>query len=462
MSLTREFLLELKRVIGSKWVVEDPAAVERYLYDETTLPLRPQATREIVVVKPGTIEEVAEVVKIANTYKTPIYPRGGGTGLVGGAIPISPGVILSLERLDKIQIDVENMVAEAEAGVTLGKLIEEAEKNGLMFPAHPGDEGAFIGGLIACNAGGSRAVKTGVVRNYVLGLEVVLPTGDILKIGGKTIKNNMGYNLAHLFIGSEGLFGIIVKGYLRLYPKWKHTATAIIPFNDRTSAFRFAKKILLTGLVPLAIEYFDKQVIEASARYLGATWPINVGKYYIMVVLAEPMEEIVFAELELIDKISKEEGSLDSFIFQREDEQRHVLKIRSEIYTALKHNTFDILDTTVPIGVVDKFIDHVNEVERKYNIWLPTYGHVGDGNIHIHILNYPGYSKEALSKLRDEIYEVAVELEGTITGEHGIGYIRKKYVKTLLGDTWIKTMKAIKKALDSNNILNVGKVIPDE
>ncbi|MEM4849153.1 MAG: FAD-binding oxidoreductase, partial [Ignisphaera sp.] len=367
MRLLREAIDELRSIVGDKWVIEDPLAIERYLYDETALPIRPQASKDVVVVKPGSIEEVSKVVKVANKYRIPVYPRGGGTSLVGGAIPTIPGIIVSLERLDKVKIDVDNMVAEVEAGATLGKLIEEAEKHNLMFPAHPGDEGASIGGLIACNAGGSRAIKTGVMRNYVLGLEVVLPTGDILKLGSKTIKNNMGFNLAHLFIGSEGLLGIIVKAYLRLYPKWRYTVTVILPYNNRASAFRVAKKILFSGLIPLAIEYFDRRVIETSAKYIGVSWPIPIGQYYTMIILAEPMEEMIFAELELIDKISREEEGEEPYIFQREDEQKHVLKIRSEIYTSLKLETFDILDTTVPIGAIDRFIEKINELEKKYN-----------------------------------------------------------------------------------------------
>jgi glycolate oxidase len=462
MVLPRQFIDELKGVVGDKWVVEDLVAIERYLYDETAPPVRPSASREIIVVKPGSIDEVANVIKIANKYRVPVYPRGGGTSLVGGAVPTKPGIVLSLERLDRIYIDVESMVAEVEAGVTLGKLIEEAEKHGLMFPAHPGDEGAYIGGLIACNAGGSRAVRTGVMRNYVLGLEVVLPTGDILKLGGKTIKNNMGYNLAHLFIGSEGILGVIVKAYLRLYSKWRYTATAVIPFNSRSSAFRIARKILSTGLIPLAIEYFDRQVIETSAKYLGVSWPIDIGQYYIMIVLAEPVEETVLVELELIDRVAREEGGLEPFVFQREDEQKNVLKIRSEIYSALKSSTFDILDTTVPIGVIDRFIEMVNKIEEKYRIWLPTYGHVGDGNVHIHILNYPNFTQDTLEKIRDEIYDIAIQLGGTITGEHGIGYTRKRYVRKLLGGTWVKTMKMLKHVLDPNNILNPDKVLPED
>ncbi|MEM4789077.1 MAG: FAD-binding oxidoreductase [Ignisphaera sp.] len=460
MRLLREAIDELRSIVGDKWVIEDPLAIERYLYDETALPIRPQASKDVVVVKPGSIEEVSKVVKVANKYRIPVYPRGGGTSLVGGAIPTIPGIIVSLERLDKVKIDVDNMVAEVEAGATLGKLIEEAEKHNLMFPAHPGDEGASIGGLIACNAGGSRAIKTGVMRNYVLGLEVVLPTGDILKLGSKTIKNNMGFNLAHLFIGSEGLLGIIVKAYLRLYPKWRYTVTVILPYNNRASAFRVAKKILFSGLIPLAIEYFDRRVIETSAKYIGVSWPIPIGQYYTMIILAEPMEEMIFAELELIDKISREEEGEEPYIFQREDEQKHVLKIRSEIYTSLKLETFDILDTTVPIGAIDRFIEKINELEKKYNIWLPAYGHVGDGNIHIHILNYPNYTQDMLEKIKDEVYDIAIELGGTITGEHGIGYVRRKYVNRLLGETWVKTIRTLKQVLDPNNVLNPDKVLP--
>ncbi|MEM1526646.1 MAG: FAD-binding oxidoreductase [Ignisphaera sp.] len=460
MTIPRLAIDELKSIVGDKWVVEDPLAIERYLYDETALPVRPKANKDIVVVKPGSVEEVSGVIKVANKYRIPVYPRGGGTSLVGGAVPTAPGIVLCFERMDKVQIDKDNMVAEVEAGATLGKLIEEAEKHNLMFPAHPGDEGASIGGLIACNAGGSRAIRTGVMRNYVLGLEVVLPTGDVIKLGGKTIKNNMGFNLAHLFVGSEGLLGIIVKACLRLYPRWRYTATVILPYSDRASAFRVAKKILFSGLTPLAIEYFDKRVIEASAKHLGVSWPIPVGQYYTMIILAEPMEETVFAELELIDKISREEGGEEPYIFQRDDEQKHVLNIRSEIYTSLKPETFDILDTTVPVGAIDKFIEKVNELEKKHSIWLPAYGHVGDGNIHIHILNYPNFTLDMLEKIKDEIYDIAIELGGTITGEHGIGYIRKKYVERLLGDTWVKTVRALKQVLDPNNILNPDKVLP--
>lgn len=460
MTIPETLVRELKGAVGEKWVVEDEKAIERYLYDETPLGVRPTPSREVVVVKPRTALEVSNVIRVANKYGVPIYPRGGGTGLTGGSVPIRPGIILSLERMDQVTIDADNMVAEAEAGVTLGRLLEEAEKYNLTLPAHPGDEGASIGGLIACNAGGARALRTGVMRNYVLGVEVVLATGDILRLGGKTIKNNMGYNLAHLFIGSEGILGIITKAYIRLYPKWKFTATAIIPFNDPLSAVRAAKRILFSGVTPLAMEYFDRQVIELSARNIGATWPITSGQYFLMLILAEPIEETLFYQLEKIDSEAKLEGALEPLIAQREDEQKLLLKVRSEIYTALKNQMYDSLDTTVPIGVIDKFVYKIIEMERRYGVWIPTYGHVGDGNLHVHVMYYPGRTLEELEKMKDEIYRVAIELGGTITGEHGIGYIRRKYVKSLLGEKWVEVMQALKRALDPNNILNPDKVIP--
>jgi glycolate oxidase len=367
-----ELIQELKSVIGDDWVITEKEAVLKYLLDETAPPLRPRASEEIVVVKPSSSNEVAETLKLANKYKVPVYPRGGGTGLVGGAVPTKPGIVLSLERMDKLVVDAENMVAVAEAGVTLGKLIEEAEKCGLSFPPHPGDEGATVGGLVACNAGGARAVRTGVVRNYVLGLEVVLPQGTILTLGSKTVKNNQGFNLAHLFVGSEGILGVITKAYLRLYPRWRASATIVVPFERRSNAMDAAKKILFSGLTPLALEYFDRRVIEESARHLGVAWPVAEGNSYLMLILAECSEDIVFAELEMLSKILESGGALEPVIAQRSDEQSTLLKIRSAIYTALKKETFDILDTTVPLGTISTFLESIERLESRYKVWLPV------------------------------------------------------------------------------------------
>ena len=461
-TLPPELVRELKSVVGEEWVVTEKDAILKYLFDETAPPVRPNPSGEVIVVKPSSTIEVAEVLKLANKYRVPVYPRGGGTGLVGGAVPTRSGIVLSLERMDKLVIDAENMVAEAEAGVTLGKLIEEAEKRGLSFPPHPGDEGATVGGLVACNAGGARAVRTGVTRNYVLGLEVVLPQGTILSLASKTVKNNQGFNLAHLFIGSEGILGVITKVYLRLYPRWRASATIVVPFEQRSSAVSAAKRILFSGLIPLALEYFDRRVVEESARHLGVTWPVTEGNSYLMLILAECSEDIVFAELEMLSKIVESEGALEPVIAQRSDEQSTLLKIRSAIYTALKKETFDILDTTVPLGAIDAFLESIEKLENRYKVWLPVYGHAGDGNIHVHVLQYPGFTVQQLEEIRSQVYEVAVALGGVITGEHGIGAIRKSQAAKLLGPEWVKVMRELKKMLDPNNILNPDKVLPED
>ena len=455
-----EVLRELRKIVGDIWVIVDKKIVSSYVSDETAEPMKPKPAEDIVLVKPGSTRDISEVLKIANKYKIPVYPRGGGTGLVGGCIPTRNGIILSLERLSKIEIDRENLMAVVEAGVTLGKLIEKAEEEGLSFPLHPGDEGAFIGGLAACNAGGARAVKTGVMRNYIKGLEIVLPTGEVLKIGGKLIKNNMGYSLLHLLIGSEGTLGIITKVILRLYPRYGYTLTIIVPFNDRNSAVTSVPEILRSGMIPLAIEYVEKKLVEKSATSLGLKWPCNEGKYFLIIILAEFEEDIAFNQAEKIVEICEKHGSLEPLIAERRDEQENILKIRSEIYKVLKKDTVDILDVTVPPARIVELMNTLDNIEDKYGIYIPIYGHVGDGNLHPHIMKQKGWREEDYEKLRSEIYDITMRLGGVITGEHGIGAVRRKYLKRYLSAKEIEILRNIKKIFDPNNILNPGKVIP--
>jgi len=264
-----EVVERLREIVGDDWVITERRSIEGYLYDETPPYIRPRACEDVVVVKPGSAEEVSRILRLANERRIPVFPRGGGTGLVGACIPTISGIVISLERMNEINVDVENLIAEAGAGATLRDLIDAAERAGLSFPLHPGDEGAQIGGLIACNAGGARAVRTGVMRSCVRGMEVVLPTGEILTLGGKILKNNAGYDLMQLIIGSEGTLGIITKAWIRLQPREIASATIIVPFESREGALAMVPKIFQEGLLPLAIEYVERRLVEQVAEKLG-------------------------------------------------------------------------------------------------------------------------------------------------------------------------------------------------
>jgi len=458
--MDEKIVRKLKDIVGSEWVVVEMEKMMGYLVDETAEPVRPKAAMDVVLVKPGNTGEVSEILKLANCEKIPVFPRGGGTGLVGGCIPTEKGIILSLERMNRVEIDRENLMAVAEAGSTLGKLIEEAEKAGLFFPAHPGDEGAHIGGLVACNAGGARAVKTGVMRNYVKGIEVVLPTGEVLNLGGKLIKNNTGYSLMHLIIGSEGTLGVITKAILRLYPKFGATVTMIVPFGSRHEAVNAVPRILQSGVIPLALEYVEKDLVEKSAKRLGLAWPCREGNAFLLIIVAEVDEEAAYRQCEKIAEVCSEYGGLEPLVAESRREQEEILKIRSEIYVALKPDTVDILDVAVPPASVGLLMDKIDEISRKYGIHIPVYGHVGDGNLHPHIMKVEDWTAEQYCKVREEIYRAAIELGGVITGEHGIGAIRRSYLSLCLSKKEIELMKAIKRVFDPNNILNPGKVLP--
>ena len=458
--MREEILSELRSIVGDDWVIVGEEKIQGYLYDETPPPMLPEASKDVAVVKPGNAEEVSEIVKLANRYRVPIFPRGGGTGLVGACIPTISGIILSLERMNKITVDEENLIAETEAGATLADLIKAAEQAGLFFPLHPGDEGAQIGGLLACNAGGVRAVKTGVIRNYVKGMEVVLPTGEILRLGGKLVKNNAGYDLMHLIIGSEGTLGIITKAWIRLQPKAAASATVIIPFRDRETALKAVPAIFHEGILPLAIEYMERDLLEKTAEHLGLVWPCKEGDHQLMLILAEASESALYDECEKLMNLCERLGSLEPLLAESREEQDTLLKIRSEIYSPLRPKIIDILDTTVPPAQLVELIKAVEELGKKYNTYLPVFGHAGDGNLHIHIMREEGWTKEMYDRLRDEIYEKTIELGGTITGEHGIGITRKKSLGKFLDKKALELMKAIKRVFDPNNILNPDKIFP--
>ncbi len=450
----------LRKITGDDWVVTKREQIERYLVDETALAMRPKPADNVVLVKPANAEEISEILKLANDEKTPVFIRGGGTGICGGAIPIADGIVLSMERLDRIEeVDKANLMVVVESGATFGSMLKAVEDADLFFPPHPGAENAHVGGLVACNAGGVRALKYGVIRNFVKGLEVVLPTGDMLKVGGKLLKNNQGLDLMHLFINSGGTLGVITKVIFRLCPKFTSSTTLIISYDSRHDAINSVPKILQSGVIPLAIEYVERDVIETSAGKLGMEWPAPKGQAFLLVMLTGDSEDEVYAQGERISVICEAGNSVDILMAERKEEQANILKIRSEIYPSLKDNVADVLDITVPPASIGVMMDKVDEIARRFNTTIPTYGHAGDGNLHPHLMNdLP--ERGILRPVKREIYQETVKLGGVITGEHGLGVIRLPDLDIYPdGKTW-QLMRGIKDVFDPNNILSPGIGLP--
>jgi glycolate oxidase len=431
-----------------------------YLRDATPEPAAPKASTDVVLVKPADSKEISNVLKLANEKLVPVVPRGAGTGLCGGAIPTVSGIVLSMERLDKIlELNQDSMMITCEAGVTLESLFERVKKTGnLFFPPHPGDEGAQVGGLVVENAGGARAVKYGVMRNYVKGIKVVLPTGEVIALGGKVLKNNTGYDLMHLLIGSEGTLGIITEATLKLYPKSEESATLVIPYKDRHDAIKSVPILLKEGIMPLAVEYVEKDLIEKSANHLGKQWPTKKGVAYLILILMGRDEEELYSMGEVVSEVCEKNGATDILFAQRSKEQGDILDIRSNIYTALEEDTADILDVTVPPGDIGKLMDVIDEIAEEFGAQIPMYGHAADGNLHPHIMKINGEPPAYFEEIKERIYKETIAMGGVITGEHGIGVTRIKHLPLMFSEKEIAIMKGIKKVFDPNNILNPGKL----
>lgn len=449
----------LESIVEKDHVITNREQMQNYLADETAEPVRPKPANDLVLVRPAGTQQVSEVLKLANRHGIVVFPRGGGTGLVGGAVPTRDGIILSMERMSGIEIDKENMMAIAEARVTLQRLQDTASEAGLFFPPHLGDENAQVGGLVATNAGGSRAVRYGVMRNQVRALEIVTPTGEILNLGGRLHKNNVGYDLMQLIIGSEGTLAVITKVTLQLYPKFGATATIILPYDKRDDALSTVQEILRNAGTPLAIEYVERHLLERTAKYLGEKWPVAVGNCYLIIIVAEASRDTLLPQSVRIREICRQSGGLEPFFVESQRDQDRILRIRSNIYSALKSEMVDILDIVVPVSELERVIDSVEDIARRDKLFLPVYGHAADGNLHVHVMKTEGVTPDRLDALSNEIYGIAMEAGGVITGEHGIGKIRIGKLQSCLSKKEIELMVAIKKIFDPNNILNPGTKI---
>jgi len=466
--VTQEIVKKLEKIVGQKNLIFDPEKMEDYSHDEFSL--RDIARMPEVVVKPGKTEEVAEILHLANEENIPVTPRGGATGMAGGCVPFYGGIVLSLENMNRIlEVDMDNQMAVVEAGVMLSEFYEAVEEAGLFFPPHPGEESAMIGGVIATNAGGARAVKYGVIRNYVRGLEVVLPTGSIVHLGGKLMKSSTGYSLLNLIIGSEGTLGIVTKATIQLMPSPQVTRSLIIPYDELEEAIETVPLLIRKKILPLAVEFVPLEVIQITEKFLKKRWPCTQGSTHLLIILDASSEDEIDRLSEAVADVCLEKGALDVYVADNPKKQEEVLDIRSKIYEAIKAHTLEILDIVIPRAEIARHVKKIQEVSEKYEIWLPTFGHAADGNVHTHIMSarFEGGKiiplpeekwRTPFEKVREELYKDCKSRGGVISGEHGIGIVKKSYLPYVLDKETIELMRGIKTHFDPQNILNPGKI----
>jgi len=466
-TLSPEIREEFITIVGRENAIAEPERMQDYSHDEFSL--RDISRMPGLVLKPRSPFQVAAVLEIADREKISVTPRGGATGLCGGCVPSAGGVVLSVENMNRVlEIDTTNQMAVVEAGVTLLEFEKAVEEAGFYFPPHPGEESAMIGGMIATNAGGSRAVKYGVIRNYVRGLEVVTPRGDILSFGGKLIKSSTGYSLLHLMIGSEGTLGVITKAVIQFLTKPAVIRSLVIPFERLEGAIETVP-LILERIAPVALEFVPLDVIRITEEHLKKKWPCGQGETHLLVILDAAGEDEMDRLSQTVAEIALERGALDVFIADTPKKQDNVLDIRSKIYEAIKKETIEVMDICVPRSEIAAHVKKVRAVAEKFGFWLPTFGHAGDGNVHTHIMKArfehgrvvplpEAEWREKFDAIREELYADGSARGGVISGEHGIGLVKKKYLSRSLSAEQIALMKGIKKVFDPNNILNPGKI----
>lgn len=459
--MNKLIIAQLEQLIGRDGVLSTPEDLAVYGYDGTFVEHRPD-----VVVLPRTTEQVSQVVKLAAQEKIPVVTRGMGSGLAAASVPFCEGITLSMTRMNRmIEIDDVNATVQVEAGIVTADLQTAVEKLGLFYPPDPSSiKHSTIGGNIACNAGGPRCLKYGVTGDYVLGLTVVLADGRILHSGGKLIKDVVGYDLKALFTGSEGTLGIITEALLRLVAKPKFARTALVEFSSLDDASRTVNAILSAGIVPATIELMDETAIACIEEAMHLGLPLDVEAT--LLIEADGMEEeAVLWEIEAVRTICHECGARKTTVAKDEAERASLWKARRSVSPALARMAPSKLgeDITVPRSAIPEAIRQLKAVSARYGLPIVIFGHAGDGNLHPNIL-FDKRDLEQWQKVEQmvtEEFEIALRLGGTLSGEHGVGALKRPYMQKALGNVSIEIQKRIKAALDPLNILNPGKIFPD-
>ncbi len=462
--VNREVVEFLTNLFGKDRVLLDPSLLNMYAHDEVSgLEAQPE-----VAVRATTTEQISKLMKFATEKRIPVTPRGAGYGLSGGAVPVCGGVVLSLEKMDKIiEIDKHNLMITVEPGVITAKIHEAVEKGGLFYPPDPASlDSCSIGGNVAECAGGPRAVKYGVTKDYVCGLEAVLPSGKIIQLGGKLVKNVTGYDLINLFVGSEGTLAIITKIVLRLIPLPRVTIDLLVPFNEFQAAADTVSAIIERQILPTAIEFMEQDSYLTCEKYLKKELPFHNAAAFLLIKLDGNRKEDIETICESVGEVCFEHDAIDVLIAQDRPTQDRLWEARRVIVEALKDRSpvNQMEDIVVPRARVNDFLREMKKLQQKYEYPIICFGHSGDGNVHVNILKEDrpeNIWQEVIPKISEEIFGIALSLGGQITGEHGIGFTRKKYLEEAVGPEILRLSRGIKQVFDPHNILNPRKIFPE-
>ncbi|MBQ3391888.1 MAG: FAD-binding oxidoreductase [Lachnospiraceae bacterium] len=463
--VTPEIIEQLKAAAPGHIVTGEDISAD---YGRDEMPIYGENMPEAVL-QATSAEEIAAVVKICNENKIPVTTRGAGTGLVGGCVPVYGGIVIETIKMNKILgYDLENFSVTIEPGVLLKDLAEDALTKGMMYPPDPGEKLATVGGNVSTNAGGMRAVKYGTTRDYVLAMKVVLPSGEITSFGAKVSKTSSGYSLLNLIIGSEGTLGIVVELTLKLIPAPKNTISLIVPFPDLETAISTVPKVKMANMDPQALEFMEREIILASERYVGReVFPkqvegIDIGAY-LMITLDGDNEDELMTRVEKAAELLLEEGAVDVMVVDNPQKLRDAWATRSSFLEAIMEETklLDECDVVVPIKEIARFLTFAKKVGEECGLEIKSFGHAGDGNLHIYQCSND-LEKEEFEKRVDtyfqRLYKEAVDCGGLVSGEHGIGRGKVKYLVESVGETNMELMRGIKNVFDPNLILNPGKV----
>jgi glycolate oxidase len=463
--VTRDIISRLTSICGKNNVITETEKMEAYAHDET--PPEQYQHMPDVVVTPHSTREVSLIVKLANQALIPVTPRGAGSGLSGGAIPVYGGIVISLEKMNRVlEVDYDNMMIVCEPGVITNDINALVAEKNLWYAGYPMSlETCYIGGNVAENAGGGKAVKYGVTSRYVQGLELVTPTGEIVQLGGKLMKDVTGYDLKSLIIGSEGTLGIITKVIIKLSPKPGYSIVLLALFKNAREAIKVVPKIMTdAGVIPTSIEFMDKLSVQTSCRYLNEHLPYQKAGAMLLIEVDGNEEAQLERDSEAAGDICMANRAIEVYVADNHTTRERIWNVRRNIAEAFKvyspHQSLE--DIVVPISRIPDFIPIKEAISKKYGIPIPTYGHAGDGNLHATLVKKPEMTMkewyETEKKALREIYIEIKALDGTLSGEHGIGSKRKEYMKLAVDEVQIRMMRAIKHALDPNLIMNPGKI----